>query len=214
MNVLLIPLILVTLLLLGAAAFGYWAYAERADYKNNSDKKSALAAAVARREEGIAKDKAYVEAEKQPLVAFDGPSAFGSIHVEYPKTWSVYVNSSVSSNQPIDVFFNPRFVPSVNDQASVFAFRVQVVQQSYSKLVASFDAAIKKGTVTVTPYTFPKVPEVVGVRADGLIRAGKKTTGSMIIMPLRDKSIQVWTENSQTMNDFNTIILPNLTFSP
>ncbi|MDB5181255.1 MAG: hypothetical protein JWP13_18 [Candidatus Saccharibacteria bacterium] len=214
MNVLLIPLILLTLFLMAAAAFGYWAYAERQDYKNNSDQKAATAASEARREEGIAKDKAFVEAEKQPLTAFDGPSAFGSIHIDYPKTWSVYIHSTTTSNQPLDAYFNPRTVPSVQDQASVFALRVQVVQQSYSKLVASYDAAVKKGTVTITPYTLPKVPDVVGIRADGLIRSGKKTTGSMVIMPLRDKSIQIWTENAQSINDFNTIILPNVTFSP
>jgi hypothetical protein len=213
-NVLLVPLILLTLFLVAAAAFGYWAYTERQDYKNNSDQKAAVAATEARREEGIAKDKAFIEAEKQPLTAFDGPSAFGSIHVDYPKTWSVYINSTTTSNQPLDAYFNPRIVPSVQDQTSVFALRVQVVQQSYSKLVASFDAAVKKGTVTITPYTLPKVPDVVGVRADGLVRPGKKTTGSIVIMPLRDKSIQIWTENAQAMNDFNTIILPNVTFSP
>ena len=41
-NALLIPLILVIVFFLGAAGFGYWAFSERQDYKNNSDAKVAL----------------------------------------------------------------------------------------------------------------------------------------------------------------------------
>lgn len=213
-NVLLIPLILVTILFMSAAAFGYWAFMERQDYKNNSDKKAAIAAAAARQEEGIAKDKAFVEEEKKPLTSYDGPEAFGSIHVDYPKTWSVYVHSPTSNPRPLEAYFNPRVVPSVQDQGSVFGLRIEVEQQPYSKLVATYNAAVKQGNVTITPYSLPKVTGIVGVRLDGIVTPGKKTTGSMIIMPLRDKSIKVWTENAQTLGDFNNIILPNLTFAP
>jgi hypothetical protein len=213
-NVLLIPLILLTLFLIGAGAFGYWAYSERQDYKYNSDLKVRSAVTSAVKEEDIIKDKAFVEAEKQPLTSYDGPEAYGSIHVEYPKTWSVYINSSATASQPLDAFFNPRYVPSVSDQNSVYSLRVQVLQQAYAKLVEAYNSSVKQGQVTVTPFSLPKVPNVVGVRVDGLIRPGKKNTGSMVILPLRDKSIEIWTENAQAIADYNTIILPNLTFSP
>jgi hypothetical protein len=213
-NVLLIPLILVCLFLIGAGVFGYWAFSQRQDYKNNSDQKSAAAATAARKDEDLIKDKAFVEAEKQPLTAYDGPEAYGSVHVEYPKTWSVYINSTSNDTQPLDAFFNPRFVPSVDDQNSVFALRVQVVSTSYSKVVSQFASGVKQGQVTVNPYALPKVPNVTGVRVDGLIHPGKKNTGSMVIMPLRDKSIEIWTENAQSIGDFNNIILPNVTFQP
>ena len=214
LNVLLIPLILMVLCFVGAAVFGAWAYMERQDYKLNSDKKSAVAAEAARKQEGIEKDKAFAEAEKQPLTSYDGPSAFGSIHVEYPKTWSVYVDSKSSGNQPLNAFFNPKFVPGIADQASVFALRIQVVQQQYAAVLKSYDSNVKNGSVKVAPYSLPKVSNVVGVRIDGQIITSKKNTGSMIIMPLRDKTIKIWTENAQTVNDFNNFILQNLTFVP
>ncbi len=213
-NVLLIPLILMVVFFVAAASFGGWAYMERQDYKNNSDQKAAVAAESARKAEGIAKDKAFVEAEKLPLTAYDGPSAYGSIHLEYPKTWSVYVGSNASGTQPFSAYLNPKYVPSTSDQTSVFALRAQVVEKTYASIVNSYAAAVKKGDVTVTPYSLPKVQTVVGVRVDGLIVPGKKNTGSMIIQPLRDKTIQIWTENAQSVGDFNTIILPNVTFAP
>lgn len=213
-NVLLIPLILMVFFLVAAAAFGVWAYGERNDYKFNSDRKAAAAAEVARKEEGIAKDKAFAEAEKSPLTSFDGPSSFGSVHVDYPKTWSVYVDSSVSNPQPLNAYFNPRTVPSVKDQTSVFALRVEVVEQTYARVVNTYSASVKNGTVKINPYTLPKVPGVVGVRVDGQVQPNKKNTGSMIILPLRDKTIQIWTENAQALGDFDNFILPNLTFAP
>jgi hypothetical protein len=214
-DVLLIPLIMLIILFVAAAGFGYWAYSQRQDYKNNSDKKVAAAVSTARQEEGIKKDLAFAEAEKKPLTAYDGPEAYGSIHVEYPKTWSVYVNSTVTTSpQPLDAYFNPRVVPSAVDQGSVFALRVKVVQQAYAQVIGQYASYVKAKQVTVTPYSLPKVPGVVGVRVDGLIIPSKKNSGSMIIMPLRDKTIQIWTENAQMLGDFNTIILPGLSFAP
>lgn len=213
-DVLLIPLILLIVLFLGAGGFGYWAYSERQDYKLNSDKKVAAAVIVAQKEEGIKKDKAFAEEEKKPLEPFDGPSAYGTIHVEYPKTWSVYVNSATSKPQPLDVFFNPGEVPSVSDQTSVYGLRVKVVQQQYAQVINSYANYVKTKQVTVTPYSLPQVPDVVGVRLDGLIIPSKKNTGAMIIMPLRDKTIQIWTDNAQLVGDFNNIILPGLKFVP
>jgi hypothetical protein len=213
-NVLLIPLILMVLFFVSAAGFGVWAYTERADYKDNSDQKAAAAAEIARRDEGIIKDKAYAEAEKQPLTSFDGPSAFGSVHVDYPKTWSVYVDSKGDGSQPLDAYFNPRAVPSTGDQTAAYALRIEVVESTYAKVLNAYNSYAKNKQVTVVPYTLPKVPGVVGVKVDGLVRPGKKTTGSMIIMPLRDKTIQVWTENAQSIGDFNSFILPNMTFAP
>lgn len=213
-NVLLVPLMLMVVLFITAAGFGYWAWTERQDYKNNSDLKSAAAADVARKEEGISKDKAFAEAEKSPFESFDGPETYGSIRVDYPKTWSVYVESSASRNQPLDVYFNPRIVPSTADRESVYALRIEVVEQSYSKVVDSFTSSVKSGKVTVVPYTLPKVPGEVGIKVDGNFLTGKENTGSMVVLPLRDKSIKIWTENEQAKADFNNIILPNLTFVP
>lgn len=213
-NTLLIPLILLLLLFAGAAGFGYWAYSERQDYKLNSDQKVAAAVEIAKKEEGIKKDLAFAEAEKKPLTNYVGPDAYGTIDIEYPKTWSVYVNSAASKQQPLDAYFNPKVVPSVDDPASVYGLRVKVVQQQYAQVIKQYDGYVKNKQVTVTPYSLPQVPGVVGVRLDGLIIPAKKNSGAMIVMPLRDKTIQIWTDNAQMLGDFNNIVLPGLTFVP
>lgn len=213
-NSLAIPLILMVLLFFGAAAFGYWAYTGRQDYKNNVDQKIAAAVELAKRDEGIKKDMLFAEEYKKPLQPYDGPAAYGSIHLDYPKTWSVYINSGVTNPQPLDAYLNPKTVPSTSDTNSVFALRVKVLQQQYASVVKSLESNIKAKKITAAPYSLPKVPESVGIRVDGLIVSGKKITGSMVILPLRDKTIEIWTEDAQQLNDFNNTILPNMTFSP
>lgn len=213
-NVLLIPVILLVLLLTTAVSFGYWAFMGREDYKSNTEEKIAVAVEAAKREEGIAKDRAFAEQEKSPLATYTGPSAFGSISVAYPKVWSVYVNTPANGTQPIDAYFNPRVVPAVTDQSAAFALRIQVVAQSYASVLQVVEGQVKSKQVRAAPYVFPKVPSVVGVRVDGQINPSKKSTGSMVIMPLRDKTIKVWTENAQFQGDFDNIILPNLSFVP
>lgn len=211
-NPLLIPLILLVLLFGGTAYFGYWAYMQRQDYKNNSDAKVAAAVSDAKKAEDVVKDQAFAEAEKNPLTTYKGPSDYGTVQVLFPKTWSVYVGSR--SIEPLDAFFNPQVVPDSQDPASVFALRIQVLNQAYSDVVRNLDSYVKNGQITMAPYSFPKVPSVVGVRTDGLIQPGKKNNGSMVIMPLRDKTLEIWTEDQQFEDDFNNIILQNFTFEP
>ncbi len=214
MNVLLIPLILLMILFIGAGSAAAWAYMSRQDYKYNADQKAAVAAEQARKEEAIKKDLEHAEIEKNPFTTYKGPSAYGSVSVTYPKTWSTYVHSTTANNSLLDAYFSPRFVPSVQDQGAVYSLRIKVVQQDYVSVVKQLESSVKSGDVTAQPFAFPRVPDVVGTRVDGTITQSKKTKGIKIIMPLRDKALEIYSESPEFANDFNTIIIPNLTFSP
>lgn len=213
LNVLLIPVILVSLLFVGAGAFAAWAYSGKQDYKNNVDTKISAAVATNKKVVQTADAQQFAEAAKKPLKTYVGPEAYGSLKVSYPKTWSGYVvASSDSGDNPVDGYFYPDVVPSVTDNNSVFALRVQISAQSYSQALDQFSSQLEQNTVTIVPYSLPKLSSVVGVRVDGQIAENKQ--GSMIILPLRDKTLQIWTESGSFLNDFNNNILPNITFSP
>jgi hypothetical protein len=36
----------------------------------------------------------------------------------------------------------------------------------------------------------------------------------MVVLPLRSQTVQIWTEGTQYVDDFNKLILPNFSFSP
>lgn len=208
---LLVPFILALLLFFAAAGFGVWAYMSRQDYKNNTGQKVAAAVAVAKRETSSAKDNEFVAKEKLPLKTYNGPAAYGSLSLQYPKTWSAYVIEGMTSSQAVDGYFHPGFVPDITG-TTAFALRIQVTADSYDQELAQYDVLTKNGQVKASPYQLPRVATVSGVRIDGAISNNK--TGSIVLLPLRDKTLKIWTESNSFVDDFNNNILPNLTFSP
>jgi len=211
-NVLLIPLIALVVLFLGAAGFGIWAFTSRADYKNNSDKKSAVAAAQAVQSTEASDAAKYAEEAKKPYDTYIGAAQFGNITVNYPKTWSAYIPESERSSTPISGFFNPKIVPSVTDPNQTFALRVELAQITYEAALDQFKGRVEKGQVTMSPYTLPKVPSVVGSRVEGQITSRKQ--GVMVILPIRNMTLRVWTESNDFKGDLDTNVLPNLSFVP
>ena len=212
-NALLVPFILCVVLLLGAIGFGAWAFAGRQDYKTNTDQKVAAAVVVAKQQESSAKDKAFAEAEKNPLKTYNGPEAYGSIQLSYPKTWSGYVDDDGSGGELVNGYFYPGVVPSVSGDKNLFALRVKVINQSYSEVLNAFSSQQQNGKLTVSAYALPKVPKTVGVLLNGSLD-GDNRTGTMVVLPMRDKTLEISTDGAQFVSDFNNIILPNFSFSP
>lgn len=202
-------------LLIAAISFGAWAYSSRQDYKQHSDAKSAVAVQVAVQKEDTAKDAAFAQQEKDPLTTYNGPQAYGSVVLRYPKTWSGYVDTSgTGASTPVDGYFASGVVPSISDMSSVFALRLQVLNQSYAQTLQAFATAQKEGTLTVSAYALPKLPSVTGVHVAGKLSDGDSSTITMVVLPLRSGTIELSTEGDQYLNDFNTNILPNFSFSP
>lgn len=208
-NALLLPLIVAILLLIGAASFGYWAYGSRQDYKNNTDEKIAAAVSSAKQQESSLKDQQFAEAEKNPLKTYNGPQQYGSMSIQYPKTWSAYVDATGSGQSSFDAYFQPDTVPAIEDETNNYALRVQVLGQSYSDTLNSFSS---QTGITVSPYSLPKVSKVIGVKVTGQIADNK--SGEMIVLPLRGSTLEIYTEAQQYESDFNNTILPNFSFLP
>lgn len=212
MSGVLLSLVIFVLLFAGAAGFGMWAFLSRQDYKNNSDQKSAVAATAATQNAQAADAKQYAEQEKNPLKSYVGPSQYGSVTIKYPKTWSAYVIEDGSDNQPVNDYFQPNVVPNVNTQTNAYALRLQIIGQPYDQVLAQFNSSVQAGKLVVKPYALPKVPSVTGSRLDGQLTQTKQ--GSMVILPLRNVTLELSTEAATYEPDFNNIILANLSFSP
>lgn len=212
MNVLLLPLVVVGVLLVFCLFFAVYAFSGMQDYKTNSDQKSAAAVAAAIKKEDAKKALEFAEESKNPLKTYNGPAAFGSIQVQYPKTWSAYVVEQNNAASSVDGYFNPNFVPATTALSSSFALRVKVLGQTYASVMQSYQGMIKTQKLTATPYAFPKVPNVIGTKLTGEIIQGKQ--GSMVVVPLRASTLEVWNEGTTTTADFEKYILPNFLFSP
>ena len=200
---------IMTLAFVLTLVFALMSFSRGQDYKNNSDKKVDAAVGVAVKESEAKKDTAFAEAEKSPVKTYSGPATFGTVVFNYPRSYSGYVISS--SSTPLDGSFYPGVVPG-NDQTIAFALRVQVTSSDYNTLVKEFDSSIKEGKVTVKPFRAAKVNGTLGVRIDGAIESSKQ--GSLVLLPLRDKTLKIWTESKEFTGDFDKYVLPSLSFVP
>ena len=105
-HVSLILAILFGILFIAAAIFGFSAYQNGQDYKNNSDAKSAAAVAAAEKTQAATLQAQYDQQAKSPYKIYTGSSTYGSITFNYPKTWSAYVDET-SSGEPLNAYFYP-----------------------------------------------------------------------------------------------------------
>lgn len=186
--------VLLGLFLLISLVFGLWAFSAMLDYKDNSDKKSDLAVSKALTEQKSKLDAAYEEKAKSPYDTYQASSEFGSLRFEYPKSWSLYVDSKISGgSSSIDGYAHPSFVPGVGSETS-FALRFQVVDNQYAEELKSYDASLQNSGTTVSPYRSEKVQQVLGSKISGKITPNK--SGVMFLLPLRDKTIKIWTESN------------------
>lgn len=202
-GLLLIPLVVVAVLLLTSLGFGFWAFAGRQDYKNNVDKKIAAAVEAAEVKLAAEKDAEFAEKEKSPYQTYQGSATYGSVVITYPKSWSAYIDESPGGSTVVSGFFHPNFVPAADSDAT-FALRFEVVNTAYDAVMKSFDNNVKSGKVRSSAYRAPKVDSVLGSMLEGDI--SNKKQGVMVLLPLRDKTIKLWTEGQEFRSDFSAVL--------
>ncbi len=204
---LLIPLVLAIVLLLAVSGFGIWSYTNYLDASETEQAEidEAVAAAEVKLTEDL--ELAFAEREKLPTKTYTGPAAAGAVKIVYPKTWSVHSKENEEQGE-VDSYFNPEFVRDTRDKAPV-ALRMSVSNSLYENEIKIFTKKAERGEVKVVTY---KSNGQTGIRVDGNVE--DDFTGSMVILPIRDKTLKIWTENTAFTNDFNDIVLKNLKFNP
>jgi hypothetical protein len=211
-----LALVSLIILLIVVIVFGAWAFSSRQDYKNNVDAKISAAVSSADKQQMSVDAAAAAQAAKLPLTTYDGPEDYGSIILKYPKTWSGYLDDSGNSGALLNGYFAPGIVPATDEQGAVYSLQLQVLSQSYAQTLQSLQQR-EQGTspITVNAYTLPKLPSIVGVEATGNISGGTGAPSeTVVVLPLRSYTIEISTEGTQYLSDFNNFILNNFSFSP
>ncbi len=212
-STLLFSFIATIILLIVVIVFSVWAYSGRQKYKNNvRDIVNAAVNKAVANQKNI-DNQQFLVAEQSPYTAYYGPQSYGSLVVQYPKTWSSYVNTT-GGNYPLDGYFFPGTLTSVSDNSPVnFALRIRVDNEPYSQVISQYSSLQSSGLVTVSSYSLPKVPSVVGVKVTGQMLSNAQKNATDIILPLRSQTLEIWTEGGSYLSNFNTI-LQSLVFSP
>jgi hypothetical protein len=217
-NALGISLVIAVILLVGVAIFGVWAFSGRQNYKNDADAKIHTAVLATQAQDAITQQAAIAAAVKLPYSTFNGPAQYGSISFQYPKTWSAYVSGlGVNATGLIDGYFAPGMITAVADGTEDFALRIQILGEPYNLVAQAFTAQAvgPKALITASAYTLPRVPDVVGLEVSGKLSvATVGNTATMVALPERTNTIEIWTDGTANLSDFNNVVLKTFTFSP
>lgn len=210
-----LPIFLAVIFLLAALTFGALAfnfYNQMVSYRDDYQKRAAVDIAAATEAQKKQLEAEFAEKEKSPTRTYQTQGSAASVKIVYPKTWDLYAEEDNQKGTTTN-YFNENLVPDTGNKDNTYSLRLDVVDKPYASVSKTFDSAAKKGTVKITPYKVAAVSGAeTGVRVDGEVRNG--ITGSMVIIPVRDKTIQLWTESDRYIKDFNEIVLKNLTYSP
>ncbi len=207
-NSLTIPLIGIGVLAFGLLASTIYLFTELDGAKNKRDEFAT--AQVEKASDSFEKDieAKYFQKEKEPFLDFDGPDLLGGITFKYPKTWSVMVNQEVSSNQQIDAYLHPGMIRFDEESSRSYALRLQLLTQTYSEVLGSYISLVQEGKLKSKAVVFNGTE---GVRLDGQLSAEDR--GSMVVLPIRDKTMLFWTESPDFIDDYNTM-LETFLFNP
>ena len=210
-----LPIILTAFFLITTLLFATLSFTfcnQMVGYRDDYQAKATIDINKAKEEQKAQLSSEFQEIEKLPTKTYQTQSSWASVKIVYPKTWGLYANED-NAKGVVNNWFNENYVPDISNKDNTYSLRLEYLDKNYTSVAKSFDSAVSKGAIKVTPYKAINVSGgETGIKLDGEIRAG--ITGSMIILPVRDKTLQLWTESDRYIKDFNEIVLNNLTYSP
>lgn len=204
---LLLPFIAVMILALGLGVFGVWAFTSYNSEKSNVDLVVAEAVTKAQQAKELELREELNEQLKSPNKTYISPSTLGSVKIVYPKTWSSYVQERTTGSVKLEAYFHPGFVPST-DSKLLYATRVSLLSTDYKRTLDTHQRSVENGSLTARAV---EVSGTKGMRFDGEI--SRDVNGAVVLLPLREKTLKIWTESTDYLADFNKII-SSLTYSP
>ncbi len=144
-----IMIVVLTLLFIGAAAFGVWSYMQYQDKKTDVDGQVATAVADAKNEQAKEYEKKIQKAKEEPNYQFVGPEDYGRVTFNYPRNWSVYEATDVSEGQgTYEAYLNPIVVPTIRGD-NRYALRVTIEDTPYDEVVGDYQRVVEEGELKI-----------------------------------------------------------------
>ncbi len=142
----------------------------------------------------------FAEKEKYPFRTFSGPTDFGSLNFEYPKTWNIYISDDASKAENYHAYLNPGQVNVVADK-TVMSLRVSIINSLTDQVKSDYNDKVKDGKMTVSTTV------VNGANVDiytGTLDSDMK--GIVCILKIRDKTAILQTDAMIFKDDFYRIL--------
>lgn len=204
-NTLVETLVLVGVCLVAAVAivFAVIFFMQYNELKTNYESEKNLAISGAIKEQQDKDAAAEEERAKLPYYSFTGPSDYGSISFEYPKTWSVYVEKDGTGNSDYVAYFQPKQVDPTSSKDSRYALRFQILNRQITTVQTTYESKIKSGKLTSRTFSTDD-NALSGTWYEGELSDGIR--GVAILLKVNDKTLIVQTDADAYRTDFEVLV--------
>ena len=197
-----IAIVALVILVVVFGGFSVWAYTQYIDQKDNVDTKVSDAVAKAKLDASSKMEEDFAKREKEPKRQFVGPSDYGRLTFDYPKTWSAAQATDVSKGGGVtyQAYLNPILVPPVT-ATQKFALRITIEQKTYDKSLEQYADLIKKGSLKSSPYSEAGLS---GTTITGNFT--KDMVSTAVLIKMRDRTLTLRTDGDVFKEDFAAIL--------
>ena len=202
-----VGLIVVSLLAVLFIGLFIWMWVKWNDASTNVKGKVDVAVAEAKNELQTKLESEFEEKEKYPYKVFTGPTDLGELSFEYPKTWSLYVQSSANRGGDYAAYLNPGQVNVVQDD-TVMALRVSIKGTLFDQVISDFAEKVRSGdmTLSTTVVNGNNVNVYTG-------KLDNEYQGIICVFKLRDKTVMLQTDSTSVFSDDFYRILKTVKFN-
>lgn len=202
-----VGLIVVSLLAVLFIGLFIWMWVKWNDASTNVKGKVDVAVAEAKNELQAKLESEFEEKEKYPYRVFTGPTDLGELSFEYPKTWSLYVQSSANRGGDYAAYLNPGQVNVVQDD-TVMALRVSIKGTLFDQAISDFAEKVRSGdmTLSTTVVNGNNVNVYTG-------KLDNEYQGIICVFKLRDKTVMLQTDSTSVFSDDFYRILKTVKFN-
>ena len=202
-----VGLIVVSLLAVLFIGLFIWMWVKWNDASTNVKGKVDVAVAEAKNELQTKLESEFEEKEKYPYKVFTGPTDLGELSFEYPKTWSLYVQSSANRGGDYAAYLNPGQVNVVQDD-TVMALRVSIKGTLFDQAISDFAEKVRSGdmTLSTTVVNGNNVNVYTG-------KLDNEYKGIICVFKLRDKTVMLQTDSTSVFSDDFYRILKTVKFN-
>lgn len=153
--------------------------------------------------------KEFTSQQNEDLRVYTAPEAFGSFEVGLPKSWSFAISPSASAGTFLGLA-DPGYVDTT---VTTHAYKQELVKDSYDKRKKSLDDQVKgaKGGMQSSEVT---VSGIKGMRYVGPTDQKTKLRPTVVIVPVREKTMIFSTSDTATYGEAFDTILKNVKLNP
>lgn len=177
-----------------------WMASQYDDSKKNIEGRIDAEVIQAKNQQALELETEFENREKSPYKMFTGPSDYGSLSFEYPKTWSLYEQRDSRAGGDYQAFINPDKVPPVDGENPI-AVHVMILNVSFDEYISDYESDVEDGTMTLT------IRPVGGTNAN-MYRGelDNEFIGIATVFKLRDKTVVIQTDANVFEEDYIRIL--------